>query len=70
VNKAAALKQINEMTDTQAIDGYVLVMCITLKMDGTITDLDQIFGPLCRAALRLIVETAVEGEDPLRSVIH
>lgn len=70
MNKATALKQINELTDSQAVDGYVLVMSIALGLDGTVKDLDRIIGPLCRVALRLIVEAAEEGENPLRGVIH
>ena len=70
MNKATALKQINELTDSQVIKDYILVMSIALGLDGTVKDLDRIIGPLCRVALRILVETAQEGENPLRGVIH
>ena len=70
MTKATALREINELTDSQAIEGYVLVMSIALGLSGTIDDLDRIIGPLCRIALRILVEAAEEGENPLRGVIH
>ena len=70
MNRKTALEQIDGLTDSQAIEGYVLVMSIALEMDGTVADMDLIIGPLCRAALKVIVKAAGEGEDPLRSVLH